>query len=68
MNGAELTQRLRTNYPDLKVLCISGFADPLSPNGHYFLAKPFSPDALLALVRDVLNVRPERNAADAAET
>ncbi len=56
MNGAELCERLRMEYPDTKILCISAYSDPLSPNGHYFLAKPFTSKALLAMVKDVLEL------------
>jgi CheY-like chemotaxis protein len=56
MNGAELAHRLRVEWPDVKILCISAFADPMSPNGHYFLAKPFTAKALLAIVRDVFEI------------
>jgi two-component system cell cycle sensor histidine kinase/response regulator CckA len=59
MDGAELTRRLREEHPDISILCMSGYADPMSPNGHYFLAKPFQPAALMAIVRDVLEVLPE---------
>ncbi len=58
MDGNQLTTRLRNEYPRIKVLCMSAYADPLSPNGHYFLAKPFTASALMAVVRDVLEVRP----------
>src|SRR5690242_9871429 len=33
MNGAELTRQLRAEYPNTKILCMSGYTDPLSPNG-----------------------------------
>ena len=64
MNGAELTTRIRADYPEIKVLCVSAYSDPLSPNGHYFLAKPFTPKALLAMVRDVFEVPADRGVSD----
>ena len=54
MNGADLVYRLRTEYPGLKVLCISAYSDPLPPNGHCFLSKPFKPASLVAIVKEVL--------------
>jgi hypothetical protein len=53
-----LTAHIRQLYPDTKVLCISGFADRLSPKGHCFLAKPFTSSALIATVHHVLNLQP----------
>jgi CheY-like chemotaxis protein len=56
MSGRELVQRVEAEQRDLKILCISGYADPMSPPGRYFLAKPFTPTALLAMVEKVLAV------------
>jgi PAS domain S-box-containing protein len=61
LSGAELVARLRARRPGLPVLYISGYtADVL--RGHTdlgpddaFLAKPFTPDALLRKVREVLD-------------
>jgi signal transduction histidine kinase len=60
MNGRELTARLRTDEPDLKVLYMSGYpADTVAPRGVLrpgvaFIGKPFSLDALARKVREVL--------------
>jgi YesN/AraC family two-component response regulator len=56
MNGAELIHRVEREYPKLKILCISGYADPMSPSGHYFLAKPFTRTALRAMIEKVMGV------------
>ena len=56
MSGAELTQRLRNEYPDVKILCVSGYTDPLMVKGDYFLAKPFTVAALRAIVQEALGV------------
>jgi len=60
MNGRELSERLTTLRPELKVLYMSGYADrainrrdlitPETP----FLQKPFSPEELLRQVRQIL--------------
>jgi CheY-like chemotaxis protein len=56
MGGAELAHQLRGRRRTLKLLCISGYPgnldDDLSVD---FLAKPFSRDALLQKVREVLD-------------
>ncbi len=56
MDGCQLSTHIRLGWPHIKVLCVSGFADPLSPNGHYFLPKPFTATALIAIVRDVMDI------------
>lgn len=60
MNGFELGVRLAEKNPDLRVLYVSGYRDsPIasspgeSPKA--FLHKPFTPDLLLAKVREVLD-------------
>ena len=60
LNGMELGDRLYTLNPKLKVLYISGYRD--SPPGYdgsdrerLFLYKPFTPDALLRKVREILD-------------
>jgi two-component system cell cycle sensor histidine kinase/response regulator CckA len=60
LNGRELAQRLSLRYSDLRVLYISGYTDDvilrhgiLDP-GTSFLQKPFSPDALIRKVSEVL--------------
>jgi CheY-like chemotaxis protein len=56
MSGVELTERLRNEFPELKILCISGYTDRLRFKGHYFLAKPFTSSALRAIVQEVIPV------------
>ncbi|HXM72266.1 MAG TPA: response regulator [Candidatus Dormibacteraeota bacterium] len=64
MNGSELAPRLIASRPDLRVLYMSGFAQPalgatgtLEP-GTALLDKPFTEPALLASVREALAVKP----------
>jgi two-component system cell cycle sensor histidine kinase/response regulator CckA len=57
-NGMELARSLRSGDPKLKVLLMSGYAEHVaSSQGHFeeFLEKPFSMDALLRRVGEVLN-------------
>jgi PAS domain S-box-containing protein len=61
LGGQELAAKLSTKYPDLAVLFMSGYTDSaLVHQGaiegdRSFLQKPFSPDVLLARVREVLD-------------
>jgi PAS domain S-box-containing protein len=64
MNGSELAPRLIASRPDLRVLYMSGFAQPalgvtgtLEP-GVALLDKPFTEPALLARVREALAEKP----------
>jgi PAS domain S-box-containing protein len=59
-SGPELAMRLRTRWPSLRVIFMSGYADDLNtgrwqvvPPSHY-LQKPFTPGALRALVAEVM--------------
>jgi PAS domain S-box-containing protein len=60
LNGYELAQRIKRDRPALKVLYASGYAEDRHGQSHeaqeatHFLAKPFSTDALLDKVRDLL--------------
>jgi DNA-binding response OmpR family regulator len=64
MNGKTLSEQLRRQRPDLKVLFVSGYSpDVISQrgvleHGTEFLHKPFNPDALAEKVRKILGVRP----------
>ncbi len=61
MNGRELYEQIALLRPETKVLYISGYADGVIDDGGIladgvnFLQKPFSPDALKAKVRQVLD-------------
>jgi two-component system cell cycle sensor histidine kinase/response regulator CckA len=56
MGGIELAQRLRTRQPAMKLLCVSGYPGHEVPTLEAeFLAKPFSRDALVTKVREILD-------------
>jgi CheY-like chemotaxis protein len=61
MSGNEVAERMTRERPDLKVLYISGYTDDaiihhgIIQEGTAFLQKPFSPDALVRKVREVLD-------------
>jgi len=61
MSGTDLALRIRERRPGLKVLIVTGYpspdtaAGPLNDPSTYYLQKPFSPEALLLKVRDLLN-------------
>jgi CheY-like chemotaxis protein len=56
MGGLELANQLRARRPGMKLLCVSGYPGSDVPSlDAEFLAKPFSRDALLTKVRQVLD-------------
>jgi len=59
MRGTELAQRLLAVAPSAKVLLMSAYkVAEIAASGHPFLAKPFTPEVLLARVRQVLRDGP----------
>jgi YesN/AraC family two-component response regulator len=64
MNGKKLAERLVQIRPRLGVLYMSGYTENtivhqgVVEGGTFFLAKPVSPDALLRMVRLVLDAVP----------
>jgi len=59
-NGFELGAQLAEKNPDLQILYMSGYRDspanrPPGEPAKAFLNKPFTPDVLLAKVREVLD-------------
>ena len=61
MNGRELSERFKQRHPDARVLFTSGYADDVIARRGVlsgsiaFLAKPYSPERLLAKIRSVLD-------------
>ena len=59
MRGTELAQRLLAVVPSAKVLLMSAYkVAEIAASGHPFLAKPFTPDVLVEMVRQVLRDEP----------
>ena len=59
MGGAELATRLETESPELRVLCMSGYADQVAVATDHqppraFLLKPFTPYDLAKKVHETL--------------
>lgn len=72
MGGWELAREFTETRPDsrLRVLYISGYPESVKPEllkggqaGVAFLAKPFTPDALLRKIREILGTRSGSRAA-----
>ncbi len=59
MSGTELAQHLRVIKPELKILFISGYTDDIGVTAgdpfSAYLEKPFTPEALAKLVRELLD-------------
>ncbi len=61
MGGRELAEALRDSQPEAKILCMSGYTertdeiDELLLRGHSYIDKPFTPEALLQTIREVLD-------------
>jgi len=51
MTGTELSERLKIDYPNVRILCISAYTNDWLLNCPYFLTKPFTGAALLSLVK-----------------
>ena len=64
MSGAELAKKLRTERPETKIIFMSGYTDDavahhgVLESGVTLLVKPFTREALVRKVREVLD-RPE---------
>lgn len=65
ISGPELAQSLATSCSGIKVLYVSGYTDDavvrhgLLDRGMAFLQKPFTPEALVRKVREVLDATPQ---------
>jgi len=61
IGGKALADRLATGWPEMRVLFISGYVDKatardgVDARSRPFLLKPFTPDVLARMVRDLLD-------------
>jgi PAS domain S-box-containing protein len=66
LSGVELAEQVSLRYPDLKILCCSGYTEEvvvnhgLLPTGIPFLQKPFTGESLARRVRQVLDASTSR--------
>jgi CheY-like chemotaxis protein len=65
MSGYDLMKILKGQFPDLKLMCVSGYADLFEGKVKalgvvHLLSKPFSPEDLLDAVQDSLNIKKRR--------
>jgi two-component system, cell cycle sensor histidine kinase and response regulator CckA len=71
MDGAELARRAMELHPQLGVLFVSGYTDDeivrrgLLDAGRPFLQKPFTPEALVSRITEVLEERGAHPSVDA---
>jgi len=65
MTGIDLATQICEDRPEMKVLLMSGFPTGMLVlnEGWHFLAKPFIPSQLKAIVKTVLNEEPSFSAA-----
>jgi CheY-like chemotaxis protein len=61
MNGVELATVIGQRWPAIPVLLLSGQGGPPRDYPGAFLGKPFTPDALIASVEDLLGSLPLRS-------
>lgn len=61
MNGREFANQLKTLYPDIRILFMSGYTENVIAHhnvlkdGVYFIEKPFTLKDIAAMVRDLLS-------------
>jgi len=55
MHGRELAMQLRQQRPGLKVLYVTGYADPNTLENASVLEKPFMPETLLRKIHEILS-------------
>ena len=54
MDGPEAVRLIQAEWPEARIICISGNGGNECPAGAFFLQKPFTPDALCASVSELL--------------
>ncbi|MBF0232022.1 MAG: sigma-54-dependent Fis family transcriptional regulator, partial [Desulfamplus sp.] len=69
MNGLELMTRIKSRFPNIEVILITGYAslddavEATKEGAFYYLAKPFTPDQVRERVKDALKLRDTRKIA-----
>ncbi len=68
MSGYDLMKVIKDQFPDVKLMCVSGYADLFEEKVralgvNHLLSKPFSQEDLLSAVQDSLNIRKRRKGA-----
>jgi two-component system cell cycle sensor histidine kinase/response regulator CckA len=65
LNGPEAVRRIRESHPNIKVIYLSGYADSvITEEDDVLLAKPITPDALIASIRNSLDKNVRSTGAD----
>eukprot|EP01022_Parablepharisma_sp_SALTPOND_P024703 TRINITY_DN5533_c1_g2_i1.p5 TRINITY_DN5533_c1_g2~~TRINITY_DN5533_c1_g2_i1.p5 ORF type:complete len:486 (+),score=210.63 TRINITY_DN5533_c1_g2_i1:2435-3892(+) len=73
LDGLELLDRAKLAAPGLEVIIVTGYAsldgavEATKKGAYHFLAKPFTPDQVRAVVAEALAIKQNRDAAQALE-
>ena len=65
MSGYDLMKIIKDQFPDMKIICVSGYADLFEEKVralgvNHLLSKPFSQEDLLGAVQELLNIKKRR--------
>jgi len=64
MNGVELANAIRKQYPDVSVVLTSGYSSMMADNAHHgfeLIQKPYSVETLSRTLRSVMLERPSKD-------
>jgi DNA-binding NtrC family response regulator len=54
MGGVELTQKIRTEHPEIRVVLMSGDPEPREHKAHAFVPKPLSLEMLIGKIEEAM--------------